>query len=47
MLVHRQTHSDDPRTDGAWFRLGVTQVDDEQHAISALLAALPVIEARA
>ena len=47
MLVHRQTHSDDPRTDGAWFRLGVTQVDDEQHAISALLAALPVIEERA
>ena len=46
MLVDRQAHSDDPRTDGAWFRLGVTQVDDEQHAISALLAALPVIEER-
>jgi hypothetical protein len=46
MLVARQSHSDDPRLDGAWFRLGVTQVDDEQHAISALLAALPALEAR-
>jgi hypothetical protein len=46
MLVARQTHSDDPRLDGAWFRLGVTQVDDEQHAISALLAALPALEER-
>lgn len=46
MLVERQVHSDDPRLDGAWFRLGVTQVDDQQHAISALLAALPVLEER-
>lgn len=44
MLVERQTHSDDPRLDGAWFRLGVTQVDDQQHAVSALLAALPILE---
>ncbi len=47
MLVERQAHSDDPRVDGAWFRLGVTQIDDQQHAISALLAALPVLEERA
>jgi hypothetical protein len=47
MLVARQSRSDDPRIDGAWFRLGVTQVDDEQHAISALLAALPALEERA
>ena len=46
MLVERQVHSDDPRLDGAWFRLGVTQIDDQQHAISALLAALPVLEPR-
>jgi hypothetical protein len=46
MLVARQVHSDDPRLDGAWFRDGVTQVDDEQHAISALLAALPLLEER-
>ncbi len=44
MLVERQTHSDDPRLDGAWFRYGVTQVDDQQHAISALLAATAVLE---
>jgi hypothetical protein len=46
VLVERQVHSTDPALDGAWFRLGITQVDDEQHAISALLAALPVLEAR-
>ncbi len=44
MLVERQTHSDDPRLDGAWFREGVTQVDDQQHAVSALLAATAVLE---
>lgn len=44
MLVDRQVHSDDVHTDGAWFRLGVTQVDDQQHAISALLDALPLLE---
>ncbi len=46
LLVARQTHSDDPRLDGAWFRSDVTQVDDAQHAISALLQALPVLEVR-
>ena len=25
---------------GAWFRLGITQMDDQQHALSALLAAM-------
>ena len=45
MLADRQTHGDDPRLDGAWFRADdVTQVDDQQHAVSALLAALPVLE---
>jgi hypothetical protein len=44
LLVDRQAASDDPRVHGAWFRLGVTQVDDQQHAVSALLAALPVLE---
>lgn len=44
MLVERQSHDDDPRLDGAWFREGVTQVDDQQHAISALLAAIPVLD---
>ena len=31
---------------GAWFYRGYTQMDDQQHVISALLSALPVIEAR-
>jgi len=44
ILVERQTQSDDPRLDGAWFRQGITQVDDQQHAISALLAATAVLE---
>lgn len=43
MLVARQSHADDVRVDGAWFRLGTTQVDDQQHAISALIAALPAL----
>ncbi len=37
LLVDRQARSDDPRTNGAWFRLGDTQMDDQQHALSALL----------
>ncbi|MFP3902391.1 MAG: hypothetical protein ACLFXM_16160, partial [Acidimicrobiia bacterium] len=28
---------------GAWFHGGVTQMDDQQHALSALLAAVPVL----
>lgn len=28
---------------GAWFRMGVTQMDDQQHALSALLLALPAL----
>jgi len=31
---------------GAWFYRGRTQMDGQQHVVSALLAALPVIEAR-
>ncbi|NQV05605.1 hypothetical protein HQ535_03570 [bacterium] len=33
-------------TRGAWFYRGYTQMDDEQHVISALLAALPILEQR-
>ena len=39
MLVERQAD------DGAWYRDGVTRMDDQQHSISALLAALPVLDA--
>jgi hypothetical protein len=45
MLAERQVRSEDPAEDGAWFRGDdVTQIDDQQHAISALLAAIPVLE---
>lgn len=37
LLEDRQDRSDDPRTSGAWFSGGVTQMDDQQHALSALL----------
>ncbi len=44
LLVERQTPGNepfsdlaDPSTAGAWFRLGITQVDDQQHPLSALL----------
>jgi hypothetical protein len=38
MLVERQAD------DGAWYRDGVTRMDDQQHAISALLAATPLLD---
>lgn len=37
LLVSRQAGGDDPRIAGAWFRTGDTQMDDQQHALSALL----------
>jgi hypothetical protein len=44
LLVDRQvteaeaaTDDEPARTSGAWFRLGDTQMDDQQHALSALL----------
>ncbi len=30
---------------GAWFQFGATQMDDQQHALSALLLTLPILEA--
>lgn len=54
LLVERQIDGteagdfDDPaRTGGAWFQFGVTQMDDQQHALSALLRTLPMLEAAA
>jgi hypothetical protein len=32
--------------EGAWFYRGYTQMDDQQHVLSALLAALPIVEER-
>ena len=48
MLIERQVRSPDryPRADpaavaGAWLRLGVTRMDDQQHALSALILLAP------
>jgi hypothetical protein len=55
MLVERQVQPEDgsgsdladpDHTDGAWFTDGVTRMDDQQHAISALLDAAPALRAR-
>ncbi len=50
MMVERQVSREEaeegPRPDleeGAWFYRGYTQVDDQQHVLSTLLAALPVV----
>lgn len=52
MLAERQITADeasqwvDPdRTAGAWFQFEVTQMDDQQHAMSALLLARPLVDA--
>lgn len=53
MLVDRQVDAaeaaataDPDRTRGAWFQFDVTQMDDQQHALSAVLLALPILEER-
>ncbi|HEX6313000.1 MAG TPA: hypothetical protein VF152_15405 [Acidimicrobiia bacterium] len=43
ILVARQTTTSDPDANGAWFTGGVTRMDDQQHAVSALLAAEPIL----
>lgn len=52
-MVQRQVTPEEAATgarpsleQGAWFYRGYSQMDGQQHVISALLAALPVIEAR-
>lgn len=45
MLVARQASGNEPAVAGAWFTRGRTRMDDQQHAISALLAAEPVLAA--
>jgi hypothetical protein len=44
ILVDRQVRDGDPREVGAWFRHDETRMDDQQHAASALLAAIPTLE---
>lgn len=51
LLVERQidgteasVFEDPSRVFGAWFQFGVTQMDDQQHPLSALLRTLPILE---
>lgn len=51
MLIERQADPtqakdfEDPlQVAGAWFQFGVTQMDDQQHALSALLRTLPILD---
>jgi hypothetical protein len=53
MLVDRQVDAaeaeataDPGRSRGAWFQFDVTQMDDQQHALSAVLLAIPILEER-
>ncbi|RPI07357.1 MAG: hypothetical protein EHM63_07905 [Actinobacteria bacterium] len=43
MLDTRQVVSDDARIDGAWFHSDVTQMDDQQHPLSTLIAIQPIV----
>jgi hypothetical protein len=53
MVVDRQVDEvaalgdlDPDRTRGAWFQFDITQMDDQQHALSAVLLVLPILEHR-
>jgi hypothetical protein len=45
VLVARQRDGDDPRVAGAWFTENESRMDDQQHAISGLLALATLREA--
>lgn len=52
MLIERQIDAtearafdDARRAAGTWVQFGITQMDDQQHALSALLRATPILEA--
>jgi small neutral amino acid transporter SnatA (MarC family) len=52
LAVEAQSDRDDAadavqpaRVEGAWFRNGETRMDDQQHALAALLRTLPIVEA--
>lgn len=54
LLIERQigpaearNYENPRRVAGAWFQFGVTQMDDQQHALSALLRAIPILEGAA
>jgi hypothetical protein len=53
MVVERQVgaadaggFADPDRVRGAWFQFDITQMDDQQHALSAVLLALPILDHR-
>ena len=44
VLIERQQRGDDSRVAGAWFTDGESRMDDQQHAISSLLALAELLE---
>ena len=42
----QRSEPSDPRADGAWFVRGVTRMDDQQHATSALLRTKAIVDSR-
>lgn len=42
--VEAREFADPERVAGAWFQFGVTQMDDQQHTLSALIRTLPILE---
>lgn len=44
-VVEAQQYPDPSKVEGAWFIDDVTRMDDQQHALSALLLAIPIAEA--
>lgn len=45
LAVRAQSSGPAPTERGAWFRHGETRMDDQQHALSALLRTIPIAEA--
>ncbi|HEX5938841.1 MAG TPA: hypothetical protein VFZ12_00610, partial [Dehalococcoidia bacterium] len=46
ILEARQSLSEDPAINGAWFAEGITRMDDQQHAISGLIYTSDAIDGR-
>jgi small neutral amino acid transporter SnatA (MarC family) len=45
LTIDHQSEATDVRERGAWFVDGVTRMDDQQHALSALLDTIPIVRA--
>ena len=46
LAIEAQSTSGGPKVEGAWFRDGVTRMDDQQHALAALLRTEAIVRAQ-